>query len=89
LNHFYKNWLETAKIAASNQGLEWDPLFNRYTGKIDKFSRWNLTTLVGLSPPPQSWLSSFAHCDDDLNTIDHFGCELMGIKKPNLIMSKD
>lgn len=66
MNRFYEGWLATAHEKAVVSGLTWNPEHCPTTGKIDRTQRWNLTELVGLSPPPTLWMSSLAHVEDDV-----------------------
>lgn len=53
MNPFYAEYIATAKILAKARG--WDLVCDDQ-GKVSKDTRWNLTELVGISPPPTLWL---------------------------------
>ena len=55
MNHFYAEFIGTARELAESRGLVWDLEFDE-SGKVSKETRWNLTALVGLMPPPTIWL---------------------------------
>ncbi|MFA1623681.1 hypothetical protein ACDY96_12880 [Rhizobium mongolense] len=55
MNPSYKEYVATAKELAAERGLNWDLEFDQ-EGKVSKATRWNLTELVGMLPPPTIWL---------------------------------
>ncbi|PDT44094.1 hypothetical protein CO661_31020 [Sinorhizobium fredii] len=55
MNPFYAEYIATAKILAKARGLNWDLVCDDQ-GKVSKDTRWNLTELVGMLPPPTLWL---------------------------------
>lgn len=55
MNPFYAEYIATAKSLAAGRGLIWDLVFDEQ-GKVSKATRWNLTELVGMLPPPTIWL---------------------------------
>ncbi|OHV78182.1 hypothetical protein [Ensifer sp. LCM 4579] len=55
MNSFYAEYIATAKILAKARGLTWDLVCDDQ-GKVSKDTRWNLTELVGMLPPPTLWL---------------------------------
>ncbi|MQW64030.1 hypothetical protein GHK33_15710 [Sinorhizobium meliloti] len=55
MNPFYAEYIATAKILAKARGLTWDLVCDD-KGKVSKDTRWNLTELVGMLPPPTLWL---------------------------------
>lgn len=55
MNPFYAEYIATAKRLATERGLEWNLVCDEQ-GKVSKDTRWNLTALVGLMPPPTIWL---------------------------------
>lgn len=55
MNRFYAEFIRTARELAEGRGLVWDLEFDE-GGKVTKETRWNLTALVGLMPPPTLWL---------------------------------
>ncbi len=55
MNPSYAEYIATAKILANERGLEWN-LACDDQGNVTKDTRWNLTALVGMMPPPTYWL---------------------------------
>jgi hypothetical protein len=55
MNPFYAEYIATAKALATERGLNWNLAYDDQ-GKVSKDTRWNLTTLVGMLPPPTLWL---------------------------------
>jgi hypothetical protein len=55
VNPFFAEYVGTAKQLASERGLNWDLICDDH-GKVRKDTRWNLTELVGMLPPPTLWL---------------------------------
>lgn len=55
MNPFYAEYITTAKALASERGLKWNLVCDEQ-GKVSKDTRWNLTELVGMLPPPTLWL---------------------------------
>lgn len=55
MNPFYADYIGTAKILAKDRGLCWDLVCDEQ-GKVSKDTRWNLSALVGMLPPPIYWL---------------------------------
>ncbi|RKD52207.1 hypothetical protein [Rhizobium sp. WW_1] len=55
MNPFYVEYIATAKSLAAERGLVWDLVCDDQ-GKVSKDTRWNLTELVGMLPPPTLWL---------------------------------
>lgn len=55
MNRFYAEFIGTARKLAESRGLVWDLEFDE-GGKVNRETRWNLTALVGLMPPPTLWL---------------------------------
>lgn len=55
MNPFYVEYVATAKSLAAERGLIWDLVFDEQ-GKVSKDTRWNLTELVRMLPPPTIWL---------------------------------
>ncbi|MDX1017252.1 hypothetical protein GOL25_31180 [Sinorhizobium medicae] len=54
MNPFYAEYVATAKVLAAERGLNWN-LVRDAQGKVSKDTRWNLTELVGMLPPPTLW----------------------------------
>lgn len=70
MNGFYSEFVGTAKDLAISNGLDWNLVCDA-EGKVTKESRWNLTALVGMMPPPTIHLgrlgvdgSSFAQLNE-------------------------
>lgn len=70
MNPFFAEYISTAKALAADRGLRWELTFNEQ-GKVSNETRWNLTALAGMLPPPIMWLgqvgvdaSSFAQLND-------------------------
>lgn len=55
MNPFYAEYIATAKTLAKDQGLNWNLICDDQ-GKVSRDTRWNLTGLVGMLPPPTIWL---------------------------------
>ncbi|WP_018240786.1 hypothetical protein [Ensifer sp. BR816] len=55
MNPFYAEYIATAKQLANARGLVWDLVCDE-KGKVSKDTRWDLTELVGMLPPPTHWL---------------------------------
>jgi hypothetical protein len=55
MNPSYAEYVATAKSIAAERGLQWDLVFDAQ-GAVSKRTRWNLTELVGMLPPPTLWL---------------------------------
>ena len=55
MNPSYAEYVATAMSLAAERGLIWDLNFDEQ-GKVSKDTRWNLTELVGMLPPPTLWL---------------------------------
>lgn len=55
MNPFYAEYITTAKALAGERGLEWNLVYDDQ-GKVSKETRWNLTELMGMLPPPTLWL---------------------------------
>ncbi|MBX4937057.1 MULTISPECIES: hypothetical protein [Rhizobium] len=55
MNPFYAEYIATAKELADARGLVWDLVCDD-EGKVSKDTRWDLTELVGMLPPPTYWL---------------------------------
>jgi hypothetical protein len=55
MNPFYAEYIATAKRLAAERGLNWDLVYDGQ-GRVSKETRWNLTELVGMLPPPTLWL---------------------------------
>jgi Uncharacterized protein conserved in bacteria len=55
MNPFYAEYVATAKALAAQRGLIWDLVVDEH-GKVSKDTRWNLTELMGMLPPPTVWL---------------------------------
>ncbi len=55
MNAFYAEYIATAKRLAAERRLNWDLVCDDQ-GKVSKDTRWNLTELVGMLPPPTIWL---------------------------------
>ncbi|MFC0808314.1 hypothetical protein ACFHWW_23030 [Ensifer sp. P24N7] len=55
MNPSYAEYVATAKSLGAERGLIWDLVFDQH-GKVSKDTRWNLTELVGMFPPPTMWL---------------------------------
>ncbi|NRQ18467.1 hypothetical protein [Ensifer sesbaniae] len=55
MNPFYAEYIATAKQLARGRGLDWDLVCDD-KGEVSKDTRWNLTKLVGMLPPPTYWL---------------------------------
>ncbi len=51
MNPFYAEYIATAKALATERGLNWDLVCDD-AGKVSQDSRWNLTAMAGLMPPP-------------------------------------
>jgi hypothetical protein len=58
MNDSFDAYVTTAKARAAERGLIWDLPCDEL-GDIPKASRWNLTKLVGMTPPPSIFISSF------------------------------
>ncbi|KAB1086801.1 hypothetical protein F4V91_10415 [Neorhizobium galegae] len=52
---YFQTYIETAKAIVLERGLEWNLNYDE-EGRVTKDTRWNLTALVGLLPPPTIWL---------------------------------
>lgn len=55
MNPYFSEYIDTAKTLAGRRGLDWTLVFDE-KGTVSKASRWNLTELVGMLPPPTVWL---------------------------------
>ncbi|RWX20057.1 hypothetical protein EHI42_02470 [Rhizobium hidalgonense] len=55
MNRYYSEFISTAKALAAENGLTWELAFDE-RGKVSRETRWNLTSLVGMLPPPVVWL---------------------------------
>ncbi|WP_085780493.1 hypothetical protein [Rhizobium sp. NXC14] len=55
MNPFYAEYIATAKTLAEERGLNWRLVYDDH-GKVSKDTRWNLTELRGMLPPPIQWL---------------------------------
>lgn len=55
MNPFYEEYVATAKTLAKERGLNWNLVCDDQ-GKVSNDTRWNLTELVGMMPPPTLWL---------------------------------
>ncbi|WP_274629033.1 hypothetical protein [Arvimicrobium flavum] len=55
MNPFYAEYIATAKTLAAGRGLNWDLVCDDL-GKVSSATRWNLTELMGMLPPPTVWL---------------------------------
>lgn len=55
MNQFYAEYIATAKVLAAERGLHWNLVYDDQ-GKVSNDTRWNLTELVGMLPPPTIWL---------------------------------
>ncbi|PND18255.1 hypothetical protein CN934_28925 [Ensifer sp. MMN_5] len=55
MNPFYAEYIATAKTLAAERGLIWDLDYDDQ-GKVSKETRWDLTRLVGMFPPPALYL---------------------------------
>lgn len=55
MNSFYAEYVATAKALAAERGLKWNLVCDE-RGTVSKDTRWNLTELVGMFPPPTLWL---------------------------------
>jgi hypothetical protein len=55
MNPFYAEYIATAKTLAAERNLNWNLVYDDQ-GKVSKETRWNLTALVGMLPPPALWL---------------------------------
>ncbi|PIO96162.1 hypothetical protein [Pleomorphomonas carboxyditropha] len=55
MNPSYAEYIATAKAMAAERGLNWDLRYDN-DGKVSQDTRWNLTELVGMLPPPCNWL---------------------------------
>ncbi|MBB3146380.1 hypothetical protein FHS21_002795 [Phyllobacterium trifolii] len=55
MNPFYAEYIATAKRLAAERNLNWNLVCDDQ-GKVSKDTRWNLTALVGMLPPPTLWL---------------------------------
>ncbi|MBB5051025.1 hypothetical protein HNQ36_000979 [Afipia massiliensis] len=56
MNAAFAAYVASAKVLAADRGLKWD-LPCDDTGKIAKASRWDLTALVGMIPPPSIYVT--------------------------------
>lgn len=73
-------YIASAKVLASERGLIWDLPCDE-TGRIPKDSRWDLTLLVGMIPPPSFYVGSFAIEADALDRLNEVRQQL---GQPNL-----
>ncbi|WSH68191.1 hypothetical protein U8Q05_30340 (plasmid) [Rhizobium ruizarguesonis] len=55
MNPFYAEYIATAKVLAAERGLIWNLGYD-HQGKVTKETRWDLTRLVGMFPPPALYL---------------------------------
>ncbi|RUW64554.1 hypothetical protein EOA31_35605, partial [Mesorhizobium sp. M4B.F.Ca.ET.049.02.1.2] len=55
MNPFYAEYIATAKALAAERGLDWDLVCDDH-GKVSEHTRWNLTAIAGLMPPPINYL---------------------------------
>jgi len=55
MNPFYAEFIATAKNLAEERDLNWKLVYDKQ-GNVSKDTRWNLTELRGMLPPPVSWL---------------------------------
>lgn len=51
MNPFYAEYIATAKTLAARRGVNWDLVCDD-DGKVSPGTRWNLTAMAGLMPPP-------------------------------------
>jgi hypothetical protein len=69
MNASLATYVSSAKLLATERGLSWRVPFDSF-GKIPKKSRWDLTLLAGISPPPVIYVSSFAVGTPDLLSLN-------------------
>jgi hypothetical protein len=66
MNSYFEAYIRDAKAIAEQRGLQWDVQLDA-EGVAVPGSAWNLTQIVGDSPPPTIWLNDFG---TDRNTVD-------------------
>jgi hypothetical protein len=69
MNQFYRNYIGDAKAIAQKYKIDWNPPYEP-NGKIQLSSRWNLTQLAGLAPPPTMWMGSFSIFDKAIEPLN-------------------
>ena len=69
MNASFAAYVASARVLADERGLEWD-LPCDDAGKIAKESRWDLTALVGMIPPPSIHVSDFGVEEDAFERLN-------------------
>lgn len=72
MNPFYAEYIATAKTLAKDQGLNWNLICDDQ-GKVSRDTRWNLTGLVGMLPPPTIWLGQIGVDRNSFVTLNEIG----------------
>lgn len=88
MNPYYAEFIATAKNLAKERDLIWDLVCDE-AGKVSKDTRWNLTTLVGMFPPPTMWLGQLGIDQGSFGKLNEIRTAMGQPALPAQAMSKD